>query len=82
MTGKASLSMEQAADRLSKRLEQQDGSADDWALLARSYVELRQYPEAVRAFEQAMKKAPDDAKLKSEAASAKQMAAGAAPASR
>jgi cytochrome c-type biogenesis protein CcmH/NrfG len=76
MTGKASLTLEQAADRLSKRLQQQDGSADDWTLLARSYVELRQYPDAVRAFEQAMKKAPGDAKLRSEAESARQAAAG------
>jgi len=77
MTGKASLTLEEAADRLSKRLQKQDGSADDWTLLARSYVELRQYPDAVRAFEQAMKKAPDDAKLRSEAALARQAAAGA-----
>ncbi len=78
MTGKASLSIDEAADRLSKRLQKQDGSADDWTLLARSYVELRQYPDAVRAFEQAIKKAPDDAKLRSEAALARQAAAGAA----
>ena len=78
MTGKASLTLEEAADRLSKRLQKQDGSADDWTLLARSYVELRQYPDAVRAFDQAIKKAPDDAKLRSEAALARQAAAGAA----
>ena len=76
MTGKASLTLEEAADRLSKRLQKQDGSADDWTLLARSYVELRQYPDAVRAFEQAMKKAPDDAKLRSEAELARKAAAG------
>jgi len=76
-TGKASLTLEEAADRLSKRLEKQDGSADDWTLLARSYVELRQYPAAVRAFEQAMKKAPGDPTLRGEAERAKQAAAGA-----
>jgi len=74
--GKASLTLEEAADRLSKRLEQQDGSADDWTLLARTYVELRQYPSAVRAFEQAMKKAPGDVPLRNEAERAKQAAAG------
>ena len=79
--GKAALTLEEAADRLSKRLQQQDGSAEDWTLLARTYVELRQYPDAVRAFEQAMKKAPGDAKLRSEAEAAKQ-AAGGAPAPR
>ena len=80
-SGKTSLTLEAAADRLSKRLQQQNGSAEDWTLLARTYVELRQYPQAARAFDEAMKKAPDDAKLRSEAALAQQ-AAGAAPAPR
>ena len=75
-TGKASLTLEEAADRLSKRLQTQDGSADDWTLLARTYVELRQYPAAVRAFEQAMKKVPGDTNLRGEAERAKQAAAG------
>lgn len=66
--------MEQAADRLAKRLERQDGSADDWALLARSYVELRQYGQAVRAFERALKKTPNDPQLIKDAASARQAA--------
>jgi cytochrome c-type biogenesis protein CcmH len=74
MTGKSSLTMEEAADRLSKRLTQQDGSADDWALLARSYVELRKYPDAVRAFEQALKKSPGDAQLTKDLAAARQAA--------
>ena len=66
--------MEQAADRLAKRLEQQDGSADDWALLARSYVELRQYGQAVRAFERALQKTPNDPQLIRDAAAARQAA--------
>jgi cytochrome c-type biogenesis protein CcmH/NrfG len=74
MTGKSSLTMEQAADRLSKRLAQQGGSADDWALLARSYVELRQYPDAVRAFEEALKKSPGDAQLTKELDAARSQA--------
>ena len=74
MTGMSSLTMEQAADRLAKRLTQQDGSADDWALLARSYVELRQYPDAVRAFEKALKKSPGDAQLTKELTAARQAA--------
>jgi cytochrome c-type biogenesis protein CcmH/NrfG len=74
MTGKSSLTMEQAADRLAKRLAQEDGSADDWALLARSYVELRQYPDAVRAFEQALKKSPGDAQLTKERDAARRAA--------
>jgi len=78
MAGKASLSLEEAADRLAKRLEQQDGSADDWTLLARSYVEMRRYPEAVRAFEAAQKKSPNDAALREELERAKLAAAGSA----
>lgn|SRR5512143_1380019 len=76
MTGKASLSLDQAADRLAKRLQQQDGSADDWTLLGRSYVEMRRYPEAVSAFEAAQKKSPNDAKLREELERAKLAAAG------
>jgi cytochrome c-type biogenesis protein CcmH len=79
MTGKASMSLEEAADRLAKRLQQQDGSADDWTLLARSYVEMRRYPEAVSAFEAAQKKAPGDAALREELERAKLAAAGSAP---
>ena len=78
MTGKASLSLEDAADRLAKRLQQQDGSADDWTLLARSYVEMRRYPQAVSAFEAALRKTPNDTKLRSEMELAKQAAAGSA----
>lgn len=72
--------MEDAAGKLAKRLGQKGGSAEDWALLARSYVELKQYPEATRAFAQAIEKAPGDEKLKLEAANARQAAAGAAAA--
>jgi cytochrome c-type biogenesis protein CcmH/NrfG len=82
MTGKASLSLDQAADRLAKRLQQQDGSADDWTLLGRSYVEMRRYPEAVSAFEAAQKKSPNDAKLREELERAKLAAAGGSPAPR
>jgi cytochrome c-type biogenesis protein CcmH len=73
--------MEDAAGKLAKRLEQKGGSAEDWALLARSYVELKLYPEATRAFAQAIEKAPGDEQLKLEAANARQAAAG-APAAR
>ena len=66
MTGKSSLTIEQAADRLAKRLAQQGGSADDWALLARSYMELRRYPDAVRAYQEALKQSPGDTQLTKE----------------
>jgi cytochrome c-type biogenesis protein CcmH/NrfG len=67
----------QAAERLSKRLESQDGTADDWTLLARTYVELQQYPDAVRAFQHALQKSPDDAAVRKEAEAAQKAAAGA-----
>lgn len=70
--------MVQAAEKLSKRLEAKDGSADDWTLLARTYVELRQYPEAIRAFQHALEKSPGDAALQKEADAARK-AAGEAP---
>ena len=73
--------MEMLAERLAKRLEQNDGTSEDWALLARSYVEIKRYPEATRAFERALQKSPGDEKLKADLAAAKQ-AAVAAPAPR
>ena len=73
--------MEVLAQRLATRLEQTDGTSEDWALLARSYVEIKRYPEATRAFEHALKKSPNDAKLLADLAAAKQ-AAAAAPAPR
>jgi len=76
MNGKASLTMQEAADRLSLRLMTQGGSADDWALLARSFVELRQYPDAVHAFEEALKKSPNDAQLRQDADRARKAASG------
>ena len=74
MNGKPSLSMTDAANRLALRLSTQDGSADDWTLLARSYVELRQYPDAVRAFDEAIKRAPNDTQLRKDAETARQAA--------
>jgi cytochrome c-type biogenesis protein CcmH/NrfG len=74
MNGKPSLTMTDAANRLALRLSTQEGSADDWALLARSYVELRQYPDAVRAFDEALKRAPNDAQLRKDAETARQAA--------
>ncbi len=75
MNGKASLTMQEAADRLSLRLMTEGGSAEDWALLARSFVELRQYPQAVHAFDEALKKSPNDAQLRKDAEMARSAAA-------
>ena len=73
-SGKPAPSMDQLADRLAKRLEQQGGTAEEWALLARSYIDLKQYDAADRAFARAIDGAPDDGKLKADRAAAQQLA--------
>ncbi len=72
-------SMEVATEGLARRLKAQGGSADDWALLARSYVHLKRYPEAVDAFAKALELNPADQSLIAAQAAARQ-AAGMAPA--
>ncbi|HTT11786.1 MAG TPA: c-type cytochrome biogenesis protein CcmI [Burkholderiaceae bacterium] len=46
--------------RLAQRLEREPGNMEGWAMLARSYYVLQQYPEAVRAYEQLVKLAPQE----------------------
>jgi cytochrome c-type biogenesis protein CcmH/NrfG len=72
-------SIEAAADRLAQRLKANDGTADDWALLARSYVQMRRYEEAVDAFGKALQKMPGNQAFIDEQAAAKKAAGGAAP---
>lgn len=72
-------SIDVAADKLAKRLAEKDGSADDWTLLARSYREMRRYPEALDAYGRALKKAPDNAALAAEAVDVRKTAGIAAP---
>jgi cytochrome c-type biogenesis protein CcmH/NrfG len=70
-------SIEAAAEGLAQRLKAKDGSADEWALLARSYVQMRRYPEAVDAFDKALQKAPGDQALLTEQAAARKAGAAA-----
>ena len=49
--------------RLAQRLEKEPDNAEGWAMLARSYYVLRRYPEAVRAYEQLVKLAPQEASV-------------------
>jgi cytochrome c-type biogenesis protein CcmH len=70
--------VEAAAEKLAKRLRDNDGTADDWALLARSYREMRRYPEALDAYARAIAKAPDNATLAAEAADVRKTAGAAA----
>ena len=67
-------SIEVAADRLAQRLRASDGSGEDWALLARSYVQMRRFPEAVDAFGKALQKMPGDQTLIDEQAAARKAA--------
>ena len=48
---------------LRKKLESNPGDGAGWALLARSYMELRRPDEAVSAYEKAVKILPDDPQL-------------------
>lgn len=48
---------------LKSKLEKNPGDGTGWALLARSYVEIRRHAEAVTAYEKAVKSIPDDPQL-------------------
>lgn len=48
---------------LKGKLEQNPNDGDGWALLARSYVELRQHEKAIPAYEHAVKLIPNDPQL-------------------
>jgi cytochrome c-type biogenesis protein CcmH/NrfG len=72
-------SIDVLAERLAQRLKDSDGTADDWALLARSYVQMQRYPEAVDAFGKALQKMPDNQAFKDEQAAARKAAAGSTP---
>lgn len=55
--------LDDLADRLKQRLEQNPNDGVGWALLARSYIELGRHADAVPIYEKAMKLIPDDAQL-------------------
>ena len=67
-------SIDVAADKLARRLAEKDGSADDWALLARSFREMKRYPEALAAYDRALAKAPGNAAFAAEAADVRKTA--------
>jgi hypothetical protein len=64
-----------AAERMAKRLQASGGTGDEWALLARTYVELKRYPDAVGAYARALEKMPGNETLLTEQASARAAAA-------
>jgi len=53
----------QLADKLAEKLKANPNNAEGWALLARSYVELKRYKEALPAFEKASALLPEDPQL-------------------
>ena len=68
-------SIEVSAEKLAQRLRENGGSADDWALLARSYVQIQRYPEAVDAFGKALEKLPGNPAFVAEQSAARKAAA-------
>jgi len=55
--------LEPLLESLKKKLEKDPGNGEGWALLARSYVELRQHANSIPAYENAVKAIPDDPQL-------------------
>ena len=55
--------IEALLERLKKKLEQNPNDGGGWALLARSYVELDRYGDAVAIYEKAVTLIPDDPQL-------------------
>ena len=54
---------EAALQELEKKLEKLPENPDGWVLLARSYSELKRFPDAVRAYQQLVKLVPNEAQL-------------------
>lgn len=61
---------------LKSKLEKSPGDGTGWALLARSYVELRRHSDAVPAYEKAVAAFPDDSQLLADYADALAVANG------
>lgn len=55
--------IEPLLNSLKSKLEKNPGDGAGWALLARSYVEIKRHSEAVSAYEKAVKAIPDDPQL-------------------
>jgi cytochrome c-type biogenesis protein CcmH len=51
------------AQKLSAKLEKNPENGDGWALLAHTYVEIKQHKDAIGAFEKAVKLIPNDPQL-------------------
>lgn len=58
-----SLDMNQATDRLVQKLKATPQDIEGWFVLARSYQAMERWPDAARAYRQALTLAPDDPQL-------------------
>jgi cytochrome c-type biogenesis protein CcmH/NrfG len=67
--------IEVSAERLAQRLKEKGGTGEDWALLARSYVQMQRYPDAVDAFAQALEMMPGNAAFLAEQSAARKAVA-------
>jgi cytochrome c-type biogenesis protein CcmH len=54
---------EEGLQRLEKKLTRLSKNPNDWWTLARSYTELKRFPEAVRAYEQLVNLVPNEAQI-------------------
>lgn len=54
---------EAALQELEKKMEKLPENPDGWLLLARSYSELKRFPDAVRAYQQLVKLVPNEAQI-------------------
>ena len=68
--------IEDMVERLAARMKENPGDAKGWAMLGRSYTVLNRFPEAVAAYEHAIKRSPPDAQLLADYADALAMVQG------
>jgi cytochrome c-type biogenesis protein CcmH len=75
---KAMMNMDlgQLADKLAEKLKNQPDNAEGWALLARTYVEVKRHKESLPAFEKAASLLPKDPNLLADYADALAMSNG------
>ncbi len=66
----------QLADKLAEKLKNQPDNAEGWALLARTYVEVKRHKESLPAFEKAASLLPKDPNLLADYADALAMSNG------
>lgn len=74
--GQQTLSLDQMAQRLADRLEQNPEQLEGWVMLGRTYLALDKPDQGVKAFETALKLAPQDAGIMISLAQAIAAAAG------